>query len=63
MKDIINAFFKQSVETMLSVDDTQQKITFKSTALLPVASCFGNHKASLLLSAIHLSGLGHSVNQ
>nr|XP_033477060.1 protein sel-1 homolog 3-like isoform X1 [Epinephelus lanceolatus] len=63
MKDLRNALFKQAVDTMLSVDQTQQKITFKSTALLPVASCFGNHKASLLLAAIHLSGLGHSVDQ
>nr|XP_020459014.1 protein sel-1 homolog 3-like [Monopterus albus] len=41
----------------------QMNITSKSVALLQESSCFGNHKASLLLASIHLSNLGRSVNQ
>lgn len=63
MKDLRSALFEQAVGTVLTVDQAQNKITFKSTALLNVSSCFGYHEASLLLASIHLSGLGQSVNQ
>lgn len=55
--------FEQAVDTMFIVDQTENKITSKSMALLQASSCFGNHIASLLLATIHLSGLGHVVNQ
>ncbi|XP_070688255.1 protein sel-1 homolog 3 [Pempheris klunzingeri] len=63
LKDLRMTLFKQAVGTIFTVDQTQNKIPSKSTALLQAASCFGNHKASLLLATLHLSGLGHSVNQ
>ncbi|TDH08104.1 hypothetical protein EPR50_G00094300 [Perca flavescens] len=62
MKDLGSTLFEQAVGSMFTVDQAQCKITFKSMALLQVSSCFGNHKASLLLATIHLSGLGHSVD-
>lgn len=62
MKDLGSTLFEQAVGSMFTVDQAQSKITFKSMALLQVSSCFGNHKASLLLATIHLSGLGHSVD-
>ncbi|XP_030583534.1 protein sel-1 homolog 3 [Archocentrus centrarchus] len=62
LKHLRSALFKEAVGTMLPVDKAQMKITSQSMALLRASSCFGNHRASLLLATIHLSGLGHSVN-
>ncbi|KAA8589682.1 hypothetical protein FQN60_013047 [Etheostoma spectabile] len=62
MKDLGSTLFEQAVGSMFTVDQAQSKTTFKSMALLQVSSCFGNHKASLLLATIHLSGLGPSVD-
>ncbi|XP_047442199.1 protein sel-1 homolog 3 isoform X2 [Mugil cephalus] len=55
--------FDQAVGTVLPVDKAQMEVTSESMTLLQVCSCFGNHRASLLLATIHLSGLGQSVNQ
>ncbi|KAM9384073.1 protein sel-1 homolog 3 isoform 2-T2 [Pholidichthys leucotaenia] len=55
--------FEQAVGAMFPVEKAQLKITSKSMAVLQESSCLGNHRASLLLATIHLSGLGHSVNQ
>ncbi|XP_039985010.1 protein sel-1 homolog 3 isoform X2 [Xiphias gladius] len=63
MKELRTILFKEAVGTMFPVDQAQIKITYKSTSLLHVSSCFGNHKASLLLASFHLAGLGHSCNQ
>lgn len=63
MKDLRMTLFEHAVGTMFTVEQTQNKITPQSAALLQVSSCFGNHKASLLLAALHLSGLGHSADQ
>ncbi|XP_008297004.1 protein sel-1 homolog 3 [Stegastes partitus] len=63
MKHLRKTLFEEAVGTMFPVDKSQMKITSKSVSLLKVSSCFGNHKASLLLATIHLSGLGHPVNQ
>lgn len=63
MKELKRVLFEHAVDSMFIVNQTQVKITFKSMALLQASSCFGNHKASLLLATIHLSGLGHVVNQ
>ncbi|XP_042368105.1 protein sel-1 homolog 3 [Plectropomus leopardus] len=62
-KDLRNALFEQEVGKIFTVDQAQTKITFRSTPLLRVSSCFGNHKASLLLATIHLSGPGHSFDK
>ncbi|XP_029002328.1 protein sel-1 homolog 3 isoform X2 [Betta splendens] len=61
VKHFGTALFQEAVATMFSLD--QITITSKSTALLQLASCFGNHKASLLLASIYFSSMGHSVNQ
>ncbi|CAK6956152.1 protein sel-1 homolog 3%2C partial [Scomber scombrus] len=63
MKKLGSALFEQAAGTVFTADQAQIKITSKLTSLLQVSSCFGNHKASLLLAMIHLSGLGDSVNQ
>ncbi|XP_040897218.1 protein sel-1 homolog 3 isoform X2 [Toxotes jaculatrix] len=63
MEDLRTPLFKEAVDTVFPVDQMQIKITSKSMSLLQVCSCFGNHKASLLLASIHLGGLGHSVDQ
>ncbi|KAI3368340.1 hypothetical protein L3Q82_008046 [Scortum barcoo] len=62
MTDLRSILFEQAVGEMFTVDQPRSKITSKSTALLQVASCFGNHKASLLLATLHFSGLEHSVD-
>uniref|UniRef100_A0A3Q1IK76 Uncharacterized protein n=1 Tax=Anabas testudineus TaxID=64144 RepID=A0A3Q1IK76_ANATE len=61
IKHLRTVLFDEAVGTMFPV--AQIKITSKSTDLLQVSSCFGNHKASLLLASIYFSNLGHSVNQ
>lgn len=63
LKDLRRTLFEQAVGMIFTVDQGENKIISNSTALLQVASCFGNHKASLLLAAVHLSGLGHTVDQ
>ncbi|GAA6217828.1 protein sel-1 homolog 3-like [Lates japonicus] len=63
VKDLRTTLFKEAVDAMFPVDQAQIKITSKSTSLLQASSCFGNHKASLLLASIHLAGLGHSVDK
>ncbi|KAM7388614.1 hypothetical protein PAMP_024779 [Pampus punctatissimus] len=63
LKKLSSALFEQTAGKVFAVDQAQIKITSKLTSLLQTASCFGNHKASLLLATIHLSGLGNSVNQ
>lgn len=63
MKDLRSILFEQAVHAMFTVDQTENKISSKSVALLQASSCFGNHKASLLLATIHLSGLGPLVDQ
>ncbi|XP_006790304.1 protein sel-1 homolog 3 [Neolamprologus brichardi] len=62
LKDLGSALFEETVGTMFSVDKAQMKITSQLMAALQESSCLGNHRASLLLATIHLSGLGHSVN-
>ncbi len=63
IKDLSMTLFEQAVGTMFVIDHAGNKITSKAMTLLKVSSCFGNHKASLLLAAIHLSGLGSAVDQ
>lgn len=63
LKDLGSALFGQAVSTLFAVKQAKSNIESESTSLLQVSSCFGNHKASLLLATIHLSGLGHTVNK
>lgn len=63
MKELGSILFEQAADVLFTVDHTQSKISSKSAALLQASSCFGNHKASLLLAAIHLSALGPVLNQ
>ncbi|XP_070817191.1 protein sel-1 homolog 3 [Chaetodon trifascialis] len=63
LKDLSRTLFEQAVSTIFTVDQAENKIISKSADLLQVASCFGNHKASLLLATLHLTGLGHTVDQ
>lgn len=58
-KKLRSALFEQT--PVFAVGQAQIKITSKLTSLLQV-SCFGSHKAFLLLATIHLSDLGDSVN-
>lgn len=61
MRLLGNTLFHQAVSTMLPLD--KEQILTKSLDLLKASSCLGNHRASLLLATIFLSGLGHSVDQ
>ncbi|XP_074523997.1 protein sel-1 homolog 3 [Halichoeres trimaculatus] len=63
MKNLRSVLFEHSQKTMFTRNQTNNTITFNSTSLLREASCLGNHRASLLLATIHLSGLGNSVDQ
>lgn len=63
MKNLGRVLFEQAVKTMFSADQRENKIDYKSVDLLRASSCFGNHKASLLLAAVHLSGLAHEADQ
>ncbi|CAJ1059924.1 protein sel-1 homolog 3 [Xyrichtys novacula] len=63
MKKLGAALFESSVKTVFAKNQTNNTITLNSTSLLKEASCLGNHRASLLLATIHLSGLGNSVDQ
>ncbi|XP_028260580.1 protein sel-1 homolog 3 [Parambassis ranga] len=63
IKHLRTILFELAVGPLFPVDKAQMKITYKSMSFLQASSCFGNHRASLLLATIHLSGLGGSVNQ
>ncbi|XP_017278998.1 protein sel-1 homolog 3 [Kryptolebias marmoratus] len=63
MRLLGNTLFDLTVSTMFPADEALMEIPTKSLALLKASSCFGNHRASLLLATIFLSGLGHPVNQ
>uniref|UniRef100_A0A3Q4AT08 Uncharacterized protein n=1 Tax=Mola mola TaxID=94237 RepID=A0A3Q4AT08_MOLML len=63
LKDLRTVLFQQAVNMMLAANQRGIKITSKSAALLEASSCFGSHKASLLLAALHLSGLAGVVDQ
>lgn len=63
MRNLGRVLFEQAVKTMFTADQRENKIDYKTVDLLRVSSCFGNHKASLLLAAVHLSGLGHEADQ
>lgn len=62
MKNLGEALFEHSLKTMFNTNQERNEMICNSTSLLQESSCFGNHKASLLLATIHLSGLGHSIN-
>ncbi|KAM3620581.1 uncharacterized protein V6R79_025623 [Siganus canaliculatus] len=63
VKALGSALFEQAVSTMFITDQAESKVSSRSMALLQASSCFGSHKASLLLATVHLSGLGHTVSQ
>ncbi|XP_041648116.1 protein sel-1 homolog 3-like [Cheilinus undulatus] len=63
MKNLGSALFQHAVHTTFTMNQESDEMTFDSTPLLQESSCLGHHKASLLLATIHLSGLGHSVDQ
>ncbi|XP_053715256.1 protein sel-1 homolog 3-like [Synchiropus splendidus] len=56
-----SALFNEAVLKM--VTGSQVNITSEVKFLLQASSCSGHHKASLLLAALHLSGMGHPVLQ
>ncbi|KAM7011912.1 protein sel-1 homolog 3 [Tautogolabrus adspersus] len=62
MKHLGSSLYEHAVNTVFMINQDHNKITFNSTSLLRESSCFGNHKASLLLASIYLSGLGNSVD-
>ncbi|KAG7228882.1 hypothetical protein INR49_008660 [Caranx melampygus] len=63
MKELGSVLFQEAVTTLFPVDNLQMNITSRSRFSLQVSSCFGNHRASLLLASIHLGGLGYAVSQ
>lgn len=63
MKDLGSILFELTISSVFLVEEKQIKIPSESMALLQASSCFGNHRASLLLATIYLSGLGHPANQ
>nr|XP_043900763.1 protein sel-1 homolog 3 [Solea senegalensis] len=54
--------FQEALDSMFSADQTQMNVTTRSASLLQAASCFGNHRATLLLASVHLAGLGRGVD-
>ncbi|XP_078802801.1 protein sel-1 homolog 3 isoform X1 [Oryzias latipes] len=63
LKQLGSVLFDLAVQSMLPVDEAQTNISSSSLAFLQISSCFGNHRASLLLAAAHMSGLGLPVSQ
>lgn len=63
LKNLRTVLFQQAVNTTLSDSQRGIKITSKATDLLEASSCFGSHEASLMLAALHLSGLAGVVDQ
>ncbi|MEQ2181845.1 hypothetical protein GOODEAATRI_015802, partial [Goodea atripinnis] len=63
MKHLGSILFELSVSSFFLFEEKPIKISSKSMTLLQASSCFGNHRASLLLATIYLSGLGHPANQ
>ncbi|XP_036067296.1 protein sel-1 homolog 3 isoform X2 [Oryzias melastigma] len=63
LKQLGSVLFDLAVQSMLPVDEAQTNISSSSLAFLQVSSCFGNHRASLLLAATHMSGLGLPVSR
>uniref|UniRef100_A0A8C7X5Q8 Protein sel-1 homolog 3 n=1 Tax=Oryzias sinensis TaxID=183150 RepID=A0A8C7X5Q8_9TELE len=63
LKQLGSVLFDLAVQIMLPVDEAQTNISSSSLAFLQISSCFGNHRASLLLAAAHMSGLGLPVSQ
>lgn len=63
LKHLGSILFELTISSVFLVEEKQIKIPSESMALLQASSCFGNHRASLLLATIYLSGLGHPVNQ
>ncbi|XP_072294196.1 protein sel-1 homolog 3 [Eucyclogobius newberryi] len=63
LKNLRSGLFHEGAGAMFPRDQVELKMTEESRALLRTASCLGNHKASLLLAWLHLSGLGHALDQ
>ncbi|XP_038131845.1 protein sel-1 homolog 3 [Cyprinodon tularosa] len=63
LKNLGSVLFEQTINSEFLVEEKQIKIPSESMALLQASSCFGNHRASLLLATIFLSGLGYPANQ
>uniref|UniRef100_A0AAV2KTS0 Protein sel-1 homolog 3-like n=1 Tax=Knipowitschia caucasica TaxID=637954 RepID=A0AAV2KTS0_KNICA len=63
MEYLRSALFDAGAAAMFTKDQVEINKTEKSRALLRSASCFRNHKASLLLASIHLSALGQALHQ
>ncbi|PWA14402.1 hypothetical protein CCH79_00011155 [Gambusia affinis] len=63
VKRLGSVLFELTVGTIFLVEGKQIKIPSESMVLLQASSCFGNHRASLLLATIYLSGLGHPADQ
>ncbi|KAK1896326.1 Protein sel-1 like 3 [Dissostichus eleginoides] len=57
--------FEEALVSMFSEDQNgiTSESSSKSSSFLRASSCFGNHRASLLLAALLLSGLGNPVHQ
>lgn len=51
------ALLQRAIQTLFTVGPEQNSIDGGSLDLLRASSCFGDHRASLLLAAAHLSGL------
>ncbi|XP_027884145.1 protein sel-1 homolog 3 isoform X2 [Xiphophorus couchianus] len=58
-----SVLFELTVGAVFLVEGKQMKIPSESMVLLQASSCFGNHRASLLLATIYLSGLGRPADQ
>uniref|UniRef100_A0A8C6P4Q3 Protein sel-1 homolog 3-like n=1 Tax=Nothobranchius furzeri TaxID=105023 RepID=A0A8C6P4Q3_NOTFU len=63
MNNLGGTLFHLAVSTLFQEHEAPMEMSATSLELLKASSCFGNHRASLLLAAIFLSGLGHPVDQ
>uniref|UniRef100_A0A8C5H748 Protein sel-1 homolog 3-like n=1 Tax=Gouania willdenowi TaxID=441366 RepID=A0A8C5H748_GOUWI len=63
IKELRAVLFEQAVAAVFSAVKAQIEIPSRSRNFLQASFCFGNHRASLFLAIVHLSGMGSQVNQ
>ncbi|KAK7888977.1 hypothetical protein WMY93_024537 [Mugilogobius chulae] len=63
LRNLSSVLYQEGTAALFTGPQVEMNMTEKSRALLHTASCLGNHRASLLLASLHLSGLGHSLHQ
>ncbi|XP_068448886.1 protein sel-1 homolog 3 [Clinocottus analis] len=63
LRELRRVLFHRAVGSMFAADREPNETADRSTALLRMSSCIGDHEASLLLAALCFSGLERPVDQ